>query len=442
MTFKEGLISARSHIIFLLGVIAAFGLIYTLEKWDVQKKIEKQIREGLTIDLTADIPIAAPRPLTPEEEKWARIAWKYFENNFQPETGLVNSVDGFPASTMWDTASYLMALISARRLEIIDEPTFHSRLSMALRALTAIPLFEGKLPNKSYSTATGGMTNYKNRKTDRGIGWSAIDIGRLLAPLSIIVWNYPEHAKAVKSVIIRWELGALIRNGVLYGGLVNDEGRTVYVQEGRMGYEEYAAKAFYLMGMDVYRALRYMDFLKFIDIYGIRVPCDLRDPETYGAHNYVLSEPYILDGIEFGWDEASREFAFRVYRAQEERYNNTGILTAVTEGHLDRAPYFVYNTVFTDGKPWNCISTQGDDASQFKTLSIKAAFGWHALYKTEYTRKLIEKIKGLNDPDRGWYSGLYETPEIPNKTITGNTNAIILECLCYIKLGKHVTLYD
>ena len=65
-----------------------------------------------------------------------------------------------------------------------------------------------------------------------------------------------------------------------------------------MGYEEYAAKAFYLMGMDVYRALRYMDFLEFIDIYGIRVPYDLRDPKTYGAHNYILSEPYILDGIE------------------------------------------------------------------------------------------------------------------------------------------------
>ena len=101
------------------------------------------------------------------------------------------------------------------------------------------------------------------------------------------------------------------------------------------------------MGMDVYRALRYMDFLEFIDVYGIKVPYDLRDPETYGAHNYVLSEPYILDGIEFGWDEASHEFAIRIYRAQEERYKHEGTLTAVSEDHLDQPPYFVYNTVYS-----------------------------------------------------------------------------------------------
>ena len=49
-----------------------------------------------------------------------------------------------------------------------------------------------ELPNKSYNTLTKEMSNYRNEKTERGLGWSAIDIGRLLAPLNIIVWNYPE----------------------------------------------------------------------------------------------------------------------------------------------------------------------------------------------------------------------------------------------------------
>lgn len=442
MKFKDGLVAARSHIVFLLAVAVAFGLMYRLEKWDIQKEIEREIREGLTIDLSEDIPEVAPRSLTEEEREWARIAWTYFETNYQPETGLVNSVADYPATTMWDTASYLMALISARRLEMIDRATFDRRLDKALETLERLPLFEGKLPNKSYNTVTGEMTDYANAPTEKGIGWSAIDMGRLIAPLNIVVWNYPAHAERVTRTIRRWDLGAMIQNGVLFGASIGEENQTLYLQEGRMGYEEYAAKAFYLMGMDVYRALRYMDFLKFIDIYGVRVPYDLRDPATYGAQNYVLSEPYILDGIEFGWDEASREFAWRVYQAQERRYHNTGTLTAVSEDHLDQAPYFVYNTVFSDGTPWNCVDSQGNPAPRFRTLSTKAAFGWYALYRNGYTRTLVDRVRELHDPEKGWFSGLYETPEAPNRAITCNTNAIVLESLCFIRLGRHVTVYD
>ena len=39
-----------------------------------------------------------------------------FERNFRPETGLVDSMEKYPASTMWEAGSYLMALISAQRL--------------------------------------------------------------------------------------------------------------------------------------------------------------------------------------------------------------------------------------------------------------------------------------------------------------------------------------
>lgn len=441
MRFRDGLIAARSHIVFLVGVVVAFGIMYQLESWDLQRQIERKIREGLTIELSGDTPSVSPRPLTDEEVVWAKIAWKYFENNFQEKTGLVNSVDNYPATTMWDTASYLMALISARRLELIPADTFNARLSLLLETLLTIPLYDDQLPNKSYNTITATMTDYRNQPTVRGLGWSAIDIGRLLAPLHIIVWNYPEHAYKVRKVIRRWDLGAMINHGVLYGAALRD-GKTVYLQEGRLGYEEYAAKALYLIGMDVYRALRYVDFLEFADIYGVRVPYDLRDPKVYGAQNYVLSEPYILDGIEFGWDEASREFAFRVYRAQEERYRNDGILTAVSEDHIDQAPYFIYNTVYSDGKAWNCISSEGEDASDFRCLSTKAAFGWHVLYNTAYTEKLMAAVIPLHDPERGWFSGFYEILNKPNKSITCNTNAIILECLAFTKLGRHVTLYD
>jgi hypothetical protein len=65
----------------------------------------------------------------------------------------------------------------------------------------------------------------------------------------------------------------------------------------------------------------------------------------------VVSEPYVLDGIEFGWDDTSRDFAYRVYQAQYNRYVRTGIPTAVSEDNLDQAPYFVYNSILFEGEP-------------------------------------------------------------------------------------------
>jgi hypothetical protein len=432
MSFKDGLIKARSHLILLLGLVVAFGIVIKLESWDPAP------RRGLQIDHSTGVPHPSRSPLTAEEQLWARVAWRYFENNYEPATGLVNSVDGYPASTMWDTASYLMAIITAYRLAIIRQEEFDRKLSQVLTSLAKMPLFADALPNKSYNTRSLEMVNYNNEKSQRGIGWSAIDIGRLLVPFNIIVWHYPQHTPAIKAIVHRWKFGEMVRSGVLYGTTINAEGETIYGQEGRIGYEEYAAKSLSMLGLDVSRALKYEDFLRFVEVYGIKIPTDSRDPARYHAHNYVVSEPYILDGVEFGWDQTSRELAFRVYRAQEERFKHTGVPTAVSEDNIDQPPYFVYNTVFTGGKVWGTISETGADASAFKTLSTKAAFGWHALYKTPYTQRLLDRIKGLYDADRGWYSGLYEQTQLANRAITANTNAIILESFCYQRFGPLV----
>ena len=432
MTFTEGLLKARSHIIFLVGLIVAFGLVIRLETWEIQRQPGATLR----IPKTTSIPAVLPTVLTAQEQQWAHIAWQYFVNNYQPTTGLVNSVHGYPASTMWDTASSLLALIAAHRLELIAQDTFDQRLSQMLTTLASLPLFEDSLPNKSYHTVTLEMVDYNNEKTARGIGWSAIDIGRLLVPMHIIVWQYPTHTHEVQAILKRWAFHKLLRDGRLYGATLDTRGTTVYVQEGRIGYEEYAAKSLALMALDVSEALKYQDFLRFIGIDGVDVPTDTRSAAQYHAHNYVVSEPYILDGLEFGWDETSRELAFRVYRVQEERYTRTGVLTAVSEDNIDQAPYFVYNTVFTDGQPWKAITDKGADAAAFKSISTKAVFGWDVLYKTSYTTRLLHRIADLYDPERGWYSGLYEATQTPNKAITANTNAIILESLCYRRFGK------
>ncbi|HXH38502.1 MAG TPA: DUF3131 domain-containing protein, partial [Thermoanaerobaculia bacterium] len=110
------------------------------------------------------------------------------------------------------------------------------------------------------------------------------------------------------------------------------------------------------------------------------------------------------------------------------------ILTAATEDHVDRAPYFVYNTVFAEGKAWNAITDTGKDAGAFRAMSVKAAFGWDALYATPYTKQLA-RAAGQLSTERGYYAGRYEATGKPNTAVTCNTNAVVLESLVYRTYG-------
>lgn len=432
MEFKQAVVNARHHIVFLFGLLTALVIAFNIETRDYG-----HILGNITFEATEEIPVRESRVLTEEEFIWANTAWTYFENNYQENTGLVNSVDGYPSTTMWDTASYLMGLLAAEKLNIISQSTFELRMEKALHTLARLPLIDGKLPNKAYNTQTVQMVDYQNRPVENGIGWSAIDIGRILVPLNIMVWQYPKFNTHVNAVLNHWDVGVMIKDGYLYGSRPQKDGGTEMelVQEGRIGYEEYASKAMSLMGRDVFNAMKYIDYLEMRNIDGVEIPTDLRDPAKFHAHNYVVSESYILDSLEFGADSVSKIFAHRVYKAQENRYERTGILTAVSEDNVDEAPYFVYNTVFSDGKEWNAITDQGDDASHLKTLSTKAAFGWYALYDTPYTDLLIDDAKELFSEEKGWYSGRYEVDGRVNKAITANTNGIVLESLAYIENG-------
>jgi len=210
--------------------------------------------EGSMVEYSKDIVVASPRNLSSEEKQWAETAWAYFKNNVNVKTGLVGSVQGFNGTTLWDTASYLLGLVSANRLGLISDSHFDRRTARALESLAALPLFDGKLPNKSYDVVTLKMTDYANEPTERGIGWSAIDIARVMVPVNILLWNYPSQADAARALVEKWDIAAMVRDGKMYGALVSDDGETKLVQEGRIGYEEYAARTLLLMGYDEYRS--------------------------------------------------------------------------------------------------------------------------------------------------------------------------------------------
>lgn len=388
--------------------------------------------------LTATEPVAAPRrgPLTEAEAEMARIAWRYFQANTQGGTGLVNAADGFPSATLWDMGSSLAAVVSAHGLGLIDGAEAGDRLGRMLATLGGLDLVRQDCPNKAYDTRTAVPTDYTNQPGE--IGCSALDIGRLLAWLRIVEQRHPERTAEVRQVLTRWNWCRLVQDGTLFGAALGEDGTVAYLQEGRLGYEEYAARAFGIWGFGTDPALDPEPF-DTLWMHGVEIPYDSRDPRLLGAHNYVVTESYALWGLEFGLADPAGEgveawiarAAQNIYEVQARRHEATGILTARTEHQLAEAPYFVYDTVFSDGRPWATITDTGEWVPQHAAVALKGALGLWALWETDYTDRLFDHIAGRSDPERGFFEGVYEDGRGPIPVQTANNNGIMLETLLF-----------
>jgi Protein of unknown function (DUF3131) len=381
--------------------------------------------------------------LTERELEIAQVAWSYFEARYQEETGLVNAVGSFPSTTLWDTASYISALVSAYELCLIDKREFDTRATKLLGTLRNLELYKGEAPNKVYNAKTGEKVNYANEAGE--VGMSALDIGRMLVWLRILKERYPYLANSVDNVPMRWNFCNLVdEDGRMNGAFLNGKNETNYVQEGRLGYEEYAAKGFALWGFDVSKALM-PEPIAYTTIFDVDVPYDGRDPRVFKNQNYVLTEGYILEGLELGWDLPTdrsmdgmvatsgwrAEFANRIYLVQQRRYEQTGILTARSEHQVEGKPFFVYDSIFADGYAWNTLDPTGEYQPDRAAVSSKAAIGLWALWDTDYTDLLFESVADLYEPDQGLYEGIYENGSGYIPLQTANNNGIILAALLY-----------
>lgn len=390
--------------------------------------------------------------LNERELQAAKIAWGYFEQFTQETTGLANSVGGYPSTTMWDTASYVSGLVSAYELCLIEKPEFDKRILLLLTTLRNLKLFRRELPNKVYHTKTGEQVDYTNKPGE--IGYSALDIGRFLVWMRIVRNRYTYLANTIDNLLLRWDFSKVIdADGVMFGAAVDKETKkTIYAQEGRLGYEEYAAKGFALWGFKPYFAHRAEPYLT-TNIFNVRVPYDGRDPRIFHSQNYVVTESYLLDGLELNWDlphdDISNdrvhtdgwraEFADRIYQVQQNRYEIQGYMTARSEHNVKGPPYFTYDTIFSDGYPWNTVTPRGDYAPEHAAVATKAAFGLWALWDTDYTDILYDAVIELFDPNRGFYEGLYEGGNGHIEIQTANNNGILLAALLHKVQGRILT---
>jgi hypothetical protein len=367
----------------------------------------------------------------------AKIAWKYFENNFQKTTGFVNAAGGYPSTTMWDIASGLMGTIAARELGLITSREFDDRIMPLLSTLMTQRLYHDEAPNKAYNTVTGEMTDYGNKVTT-GIGYSALDLARLASALNILGCLAPKYYNSSKRVLERWKYGRIIKDGQMFGTAINPATKAeMVVQEGRLGYEQYAGKIWSMLGFDQRVSATYKnEFAAVTVIEGVPIAYDSRDPRSLGAYNFIVTESFVLDAMENGLDAANTELVKNVYEVQKRRWKKTNIVTAVSEDNVDRPPYFVYNTIFAAGLPWSAITDSGVDQSALRAVSTKAAFSLNTLFPRDpYSGVLAAQVANAYDEDKGWYSGVYESGIGYNKAITVNTNGIVLEGLLYKMFG-------
>lgn len=379
-------------------------------------------------------PARGPAKLEPADMALARAATRYLTNN-RLKSGLVASVSGFPATTMWDVGSQLAGMVAAHELGLLPGATFHPWMAQVLGQLARLKLYRDELPNKAYNADTLIPVDYGQLTPAKEIGFSAIDLSRLARWLDLVAARYPQHAASARAATARWKTDRLVKDGALMGTHV-EGGREGWNQEGRLGYEQYAAHGLSRVGVSAADALKADAHVSWVPVSGVKVPVDPRDFKTSGAHNYVTSEPYVLDGLESGFASLPADYASAVLQAQQARHQATGILTIWSEDQIDRAPHFVYNCIFADGQAWNTLDAGGKDATAFRGSSLKAAAGWHMLYRTAYTQAAYGAMRTLFKPDQGAYVGTYEVQPGPNDALTLNTNAIVLEALLYGKVGQ------
>ncbi|MBO9400476.1 DUF3131 domain-containing protein [Shimia sp. R9_3] len=417
--------SNRMSWAFVVGLLATAGLAVGTDGWG---QVMRQNTLATLSEELRHVPQPA-RGLTAQDWQDAETAWRYFQANFRAETGFVDAVDGHPNATMWDQGSHLLALMAAEGLGLLSRQDFLTRSEALMAGLERLPLFEGRLPNKAYDTRSLVMVDYANTPVAEGVGWSALDVARMLMALRVFEIGEPAYGPRIRALLAQWDLSAMTVDGRLWGA-TREDGVTQYTQEGRIGYEQYGARAAALWGLDVLEASTARPILAWETVSGVEVAADRRRASSFGAITPVLSEPYLLQAFEVGLNSESRLLASRVYAAQEARYVQTGAATMVSEDHIDQEPHFLYGAVYGNGRDWAVVAEDGSLHDDLRTVSLKATIGWDALYGTAYTENLREELSDLAGPT-GWMAGRYEADGRTNSALTLNTNAVVLEALHY-----------
>jgi hypothetical protein len=262
-------------------------------------------------------------------------------------------------------------------------------------------------------------------------GFDSTDMGRLLVALSILD-HATEGSLDIGRLVGSWDVHSTIKSGAMQD--IKDgaaEPAESYV------YAPYVSRGYNLWGIKHKPALTLP-----VDTEAER----LRFLKKAGETGMIATEPSLNEAVELGISPHGAVLAETLYEAQRQRYEETGVLTAVSEGPMDRDPWFSYQGYRANGEggEWRVDALDENPAWQTREfvedalmVSSKAAFLWLAYRPDDYSLKLYEHIsKGARSDRLGFSSGIYEKSGQRCEEYDVNTNSVILEAIAYIKNGR------
>jgi hypothetical protein len=368
-----------------------------------------------------------------EFDEAAAIAWAYVARHYRPETGFVDATVGYPYNTVWDIASGLAALYSAHALELIDDANYDRRMRRVLGSLGTIGLVDNVAFNKLYSARTGDMIGRDRQTSARGYGWSTTDLGRLLVWLKILAQTQPVYAAEAAAIVRRLDFKRLVEGGYLWGQDFDSAWTPHRYQEGQLGYEQYAARGFAAWGASVDRALSLEENGLPLTIAGHALYADARGQDR------LTSDPIFLMGLETGWDVPTERLARNLIGVQRARYRRTGRVTMIAEDAISQPPhFFYYYSAFTHRQAFAVdVQARGVHVNDPRWVSAKAAFAWHALVPSSYTRLAVQAVAPARGSE-GWASGVFEGSQLSTGSPNVNTAAVILTAALVHRRGQSI----
>ncbi|MFC6639831.1 DUF3131 domain-containing protein [Sulfitobacter sp. JBTF-M27] len=388
-------------------------------------EIERQRRTIASLPKTRSRRIApsdANRQVLLED---AKIAWGYFEEHTVPNTGLCPATVDFsatggrvhPTVTMWDVGSHINALIAARQLGLLGEKRFERNI---LQILTQVRgrQSQGRLLPQGWLRVD--RQKWGNKDFDGS------DAGRLLASFVNLKRTFGLEDRL--SVLVEsWDLDKIVIKGKVHS-VTDGALHSVY----RSHSAHYSARAFRAWGIGVSSPY---------EVFSGSSPYDdqMALLETVSWIGPLGAEPLLLEALELGMSRESAYLAEVLFAAQLEDHEENGRLIAVSEGPIDRAPWFTYQGLQMDAleRTW-ALDTVGyepqfADPSFWRenlVVSSKAAYLWAACKPHAYSDKLLTHVRKKARTKRGFASSIYSKTGRVTSTYTDlNTNAVILQAI-------------
>ncbi len=365
----------------------------------------------------------------------AATAWQYFDawqkkfDVLVPGTGWREGkrLEAYPFLTMWDVASLVMAHVAAHRIGLIDDARLDRAAAGIVKFLARSTFKFGKLKLPPAEAPIGRARGQRK-------GFDSTDTGRLLIALRVLD-NVSGGSLGIGKLVAGWDLAAAARDGELH-----NVARGRFDASQSYSYAHYVERGYRLWGIEIQPAFRETDPLSSMD-------ATLRLIEEMRAKGRIATEPSATEAVELGQSDYGKIMSDMLLAAQIERHRQTGIPTCVSEGPLDRRPWFAYQgyQVMGDGSgEWPVDAPPGGRkyltakaVETIRAVSTKGCFLWLAARPGAYSAMLHglardrARISGL-----GFASALLEQNLKPIDLSDVNTNGIILEALAFVLGGR------